>query len=81
MACRSTGPNQPSSESVGTEFENPAYCALLSVEACAVSDTSGSKQICGSAAPSPVWDGLNVGFQPPGMNGSRLQRNSGFRPS
>jgi hypothetical protein len=37
-------------------------------------------QTCGSAAPSPVWSGLNVGFQPRGMCGSRLQRRSAIRP-
>jgi hypothetical protein len=36
-------------------------------------------QTCGSAAPSPVWGGLNVGFQPRGMGGSRLQRKSAIR--
>jgi hypothetical protein len=40
----------------------------------------GSKPNCGSAAPSPVWDGLKVGFQPRGMDGSRLQRMSALRP-
>jgi hypothetical protein len=38
-------------------------------------------QTCGSAAPSPVWHGLNVGFQPRGMCGSHLQRMSGLRHS
>ena len=40
----------------------------------------GSKQTCGSAALSPVWGGLNVGFQPRVMDGSRLQRRSAIRP-
>jgi hypothetical protein len=38
-------------------------------------------QTCGSPAPSPVWGGLNVGFHPRGMGGSRLQRKSAIRPS
>jgi hypothetical protein len=37
-------------------------------------------QTCGSPAPSPVWGGLNVGFHPRGMGGSRLQRKSAIRP-
>ena len=37
-------------------------------------------QTCGSAALSPVWGGLNVGFQPRVMDGSRLQRMAPIRP-
>jgi hypothetical protein len=41
--------------------------------------TWGSPQTCGSATLSQVLGRLNVGFQPRGTDGSRLQRRSAIR--
>ena len=80
MASRSIGPNQLSSRSVGTRLCKARLLRIAITRGLRGVRSSGSKQTCGSAATSPVCGGLNVGFQPRGINGSRLQRMTASRP-